>query len=173
MKVLPAPHFKVLLHLWYAIYGRWHRGVGLVTWAEIMRATGVSRYVVAESLSWFAQVGLVGRRSNHLRDVNQFTLNFNPDVAEVTSLLAKLVETSRKNRATRLNKSVQQTRNSPPTRLGQSDQQTPNKKFPKESWKDGVPATLGAAADATACQFSSEQEEFFKKVKELTNERQI
>src|ERR1700682_1664776 len=74
MKVLPAPHFKVLLHLWYAIYGRWHRGVGLVTWAEIRRATGVSRYVVAESLSWFAQVGLVGRRSNHLRDVNQFTL---------------------------------------------------------------------------------------------------
>lgn len=99
--VLPPPHFKVLLFIWRTIYGKRTRGKLLVSMTEIQRETRVSRATVAQSLQWFAETALVGRRHRGYRQTNELTLNFHPNQRLVLETLTELVLASKVKRRAR------------------------------------------------------------------------
>src|SRR6201999_3584259 len=83
------------LFIWRKIYGKRTRGKLLVSMTEIQRETRVSRATVAQSLQWFAETALVGRRARGYRQTNELTLHFRPDQRYVVEALTDLVLTSK------------------------------------------------------------------------------
>lgn len=97
-RILPGPHFKVLIWLFRKIAG-WNKESDLISLGQIQSSAGVSRKVAAESLQVFQRAGIIGkRRGMGPRGINRIFLIRKADPVQVTSFLRKLVEKGKKGR---------------------------------------------------------------------------
>jgi hypothetical protein len=137
-RIVPGPHFKVLIWLFRKIAG-WRKESDLISLSQIQESAGVSRKVAVECLRIFQDAGIIGkRRGMGPRGINRIFLIPKADPVRVTSVVRRLVEKGKKGRLRFTQGASTHPRNDLSTVHGVNTQKERSKRIGKDA--GGVPA---------------------------------